>query len=256
MLLSQGSTQLCLPAHRLGESASASASASASVPNLILLQGPCPFARRPIGDPLTGTGGHHGHPQFGRRQDASRAPKDLAQGHVLVSRWVYRAGRIVRGRGTSRGARRGWYRGGAGPIVRNSLFTSCQARSAVDPSSSSSQPWPYPANIMVGCFGRAKDGQTIRLDLDNELEGVSSASSSVFTLLRRVLSVPLTPQTHNGSRALSSLPSSRILQGATSRGMTTRSSNRRVFPSKNSPTRLPPPRESPMGSLTKGRWRD
>ncbi|RSH82253.1 NADH pyrophosphatase [Saitozyma podzolica] len=35
---------------------------------------------------------------------------------------------------------------------------------------SSSQPWPYPANIMVGCFGRAKDGQTIRLDLDNELE--------------------------------------------------------------------------------------
>jgi NAD+ diphosphatase len=24
---------------------------------------------------------------------------------------------------------------------------------------------------MVGCFGRAKDGQTIRLDLDNELEG-------------------------------------------------------------------------------------
>ncbi|KAK4685415.1 NAD+ diphosphatase, partial [Tremellales sp. Uapishka_1] len=35
---------------------------------------------------------------------------------------------------------------------------------------SSSQPWPYPSNIMVGCFGRAKDGQTIRLDLDNELE--------------------------------------------------------------------------------------
>ena len=24
---------------------------------------------------------------------------------------------------------------------------------------------------MVGCFGRAKDGQTIRFDLDNELEG-------------------------------------------------------------------------------------
>lgn len=24
---------------------------------------------------------------------------------------------------------------------------------------------------MVGCFGRAKPGQTIRLDLDNELEG-------------------------------------------------------------------------------------
>lgn len=25
---------------------------------------------------------------------------------------------------------------------------------------------------MVGCFGRAKDGQTIRMDLDNELEGM------------------------------------------------------------------------------------
>lgn len=35
---------------------------------------------------------------------------------------------------------------------------------------SSSQPWPYPANLMVGCFGRAEDGQDIRLDLDNELE--------------------------------------------------------------------------------------
>jgi len=27
---------------------------------------------------------------------------------------------------------------------------------------------------MVGCFGRAKDGQTIRLDLDNELEGAAT----------------------------------------------------------------------------------
>lgn len=34
----------------------------------------------------------------------------------------------------------------------------------------SSQPWPYPANLMVGCYGRAREGQTIRLDLDNELE--------------------------------------------------------------------------------------
>lgn len=25
---------------------------------------------------------------------------------------------------------------------------------------------------MVGCFGRAKDGQIIRMDLDNELEGM------------------------------------------------------------------------------------
>ncbi|CED85528.1 NADH pyrophosphatase I of the Nudix family of hydrolases [Phaffia rhodozyma] len=34
----------------------------------------------------------------------------------------------------------------------------------------SSQPWPYPANLMVGCFGWADENQTIRLDLDNELE--------------------------------------------------------------------------------------
>ncbi|KAK8854679.1 hypothetical protein IAR55_003418 [Kwoniella newhampshirensis] len=58
---------------------------------------------------------------------------------------------------------------------------------------SSSQPWPYPANLMVGCFGRANDGQTIRLDLDNELEDaqwfsrslisslVSSSTSSAYT---------------------------------------------------------------------------
>lgn len=34
----------------------------------------------------------------------------------------------------------------------------------------SSQPWPYPANLMIGCYGRAKEGQKIRLDLDNELQ--------------------------------------------------------------------------------------
>lgn len=42
----------------------------------------------------------------------------------------------------------------------------------------SSQPWPYPANLMVGCFGRADENQTIRLDLDNELEGESRFLSS------------------------------------------------------------------------------
>ncbi|WVR09506.1 hypothetical protein IAU60_006574 [Kwoniella sp. DSM 27419] len=46
---------------------------------------------------------------------------------------------------------------------------------------SSSQPWPYPANLMVGCFGRAKDGQTIRLDLDNELEDAQWVPRSVLT---------------------------------------------------------------------------
>ena len=35
---------------------------------------------------------------------------------------------------------------------------------------------------MVGCFGRAKPDQTIRLDLDNELEGMSSLYLGVAAL--------------------------------------------------------------------------
>ncbi|KAM0756506.1 hypothetical protein T439DRAFT_321210 [Meredithblackwellia eburnea MCA 4105] len=34
----------------------------------------------------------------------------------------------------------------------------------------SSQPWPYPSSLMIGAIGVAKPSQTIRLDLDNELE--------------------------------------------------------------------------------------
>ncbi|ORY80302.1 NUDIX hydrolase domain-like protein [Leucosporidium creatinivorum] len=34
----------------------------------------------------------------------------------------------------------------------------------------SSQPWPYPSSLMIGAIGVAKEGQTIRCDLDNELE--------------------------------------------------------------------------------------
>ncbi|KIJ25743.1 hypothetical protein M422DRAFT_216569 [Sphaerobolus stellatus SS14] len=33
----------------------------------------------------------------------------------------------------------------------------------------SSQPWPYPANLMVGCYASADSSQAIRIDLDNEL---------------------------------------------------------------------------------------
>jgi len=35
----------------------------------------------------------------------------------------------------------------------------------------SSQPWPYPANLMVGCYAYADSSQVIRTDLDNELAG-------------------------------------------------------------------------------------
>lgn len=36
---------------------------------------------------------------------------------------------------------------------------------------------------MVGCFGRANDGQTIRLDLDNELEGAHWGSCANIQLI-------------------------------------------------------------------------
>ncbi|KAK6910783.1 NAD+ diphosphatase [Kwoniella mangroviensis CBS 8886] len=52
---------------------------------------------------------------------------------------------------------------------------------------SSSQPWPFPSNLMVGTFGRAKDGQTIRLDLDNELEDAQWFPKS---LIQRIISSP------------------------------------------------------------------
>ncbi|KAG9101037.1 nucleolar DEAD-box protein required for synthesis of 60S ribosomal subunit [Ceratobasidium sp. 370] len=35
----------------------------------------------------------------------------------------------------------------------------------------SGQPWPYPANLMIGCYATANSSQPIRTDLDNELEG-------------------------------------------------------------------------------------
>ncbi|KDQ28273.1 hypothetical protein PLEOSDRAFT_28295, partial [Pleurotus ostreatus PC15] len=35
----------------------------------------------------------------------------------------------------------------------------------------SGQPWPYPANLMVGYYARADSSKPIRVDLDNELEG-------------------------------------------------------------------------------------
>lgn len=37
----------------------------------------------------------------------------------------------------------------------------------------SSQPWPYPNSLMIGCICVAEENQTIRLDLDNELDGAS-----------------------------------------------------------------------------------
>lgn len=35
----------------------------------------------------------------------------------------------------------------------------------------STQPWPFPANLMIGCIGQAiKDGEVISLENDKELE--------------------------------------------------------------------------------------
>lgn len=57
-------------------------------------------------------------------------------------------------------------------------FFSCLQRDVSDTRSEltndfscSSQPWPYPSSLMMGCWGIVKEGSTIRTDLDNELEG-------------------------------------------------------------------------------------
>ncbi|KAG1798332.1 NUDIX hydrolase domain-like protein [Suillus subaureus] len=44
----------------------------------------------------------------------------------------------------------------------------------------SGQPWPYPANLMVGYYATADSSAPIRTDLDNELEGQSSAAESLM----------------------------------------------------------------------------
>ena len=63
---------------------------------------------------------------------------------------------------------------------------------------------------MVGCFGRAaKNGQEIRLDLDNELEGASAPAPAPAPALETLDEDDgLTPQTRNGFRDLKSQPSS------------------------------------------------
>ncbi|KAF8070394.1 NUDIX hydrolase domain-like protein [Lyophyllum atratum] len=52
----------------------------------------------------------------------------------------------------------------------------------------SAQPWPYPANLMVGFYARADSAEKIRLDLDNEL-----ADARWFTRdeIRAVLGHPI-----------------------------------------------------------------
>jgi hypothetical protein len=46
---------------------------------------------------------------------------------------------------------------------------------------------------MVGCFGRAKPDQTIRLDLDNELEGTPPRYLDVAALTNRCPILPPIP---------------------------------------------------------------
>ncbi|KAF8633439.1 hypothetical protein AX17_004609 [Amanita inopinata Kibby_2008] len=52
----------------------------------------------------------------------------------------------------------------------------------------SAQPWPYPANLMVGFYARADSKQVIRTDLDNELVGLSFKDARWFTR-QEVLSI-------------------------------------------------------------------
>jgi len=58
---------------------------------------------------------------------------------------------------------------------------------------------------MVGCFGRAKPDQTIRLDLDNELEGMLPHFSGVAALTNRCPILPAIPHrqaSRNRGRAI------------------------------------------------------
>ena len=58
---------------------------------------------------------------------------------------------------------------------------------------------------MVGCFGRAKPDQTIRLDLDNELEGMFPLFPGVAALTNRCPILPTIPHcqaSRNGSRSI------------------------------------------------------
>ncbi|KAK7036448.1 NADH pyrophosphatase [Paramarasmius palmivorus] len=51
----------------------------------------------------------------------------------------------------------------------------------------SGQPWPYPANLMLGWYARGDSNEEIRLDLDNELEGKQHLSTRDAVSLRDIL---------------------------------------------------------------------
>lgn len=61
----------------------------------------------------------------------------------------------------------------------------------------SSQPWPYPSSLMLGAWGIAKEGSSIRTDLDNELEGAPSLFMYPYVALNltsRLLPCPAIPR--------------------------------------------------------------
>lgn len=52
----------------------------------------------------------------------------------------------------------------------------------------SSQPWPFPGSLMIGCLATAEEGTEIRTDLDNELE---SADFYPLSTVKAALSISL-----------------------------------------------------------------
>ncbi|KDQ55689.1 hypothetical protein JAAARDRAFT_37099 [Jaapia argillacea MUCL 33604] len=61
----------------------------------------------------------------------------------------------------------------------------------------STQPWPYPANLMVGFYATADSSQPIRTDLDNELEDAQwYTRSEVLTILGRPGGTSFTRRDH------------------------------------------------------------
>ncbi|EMD33692.1 hypothetical protein CERSUDRAFT_159950 [Gelatoporia subvermispora B] len=61
----------------------------------------------------------------------------------------------------------------------------------------STQPWPYPANLMVGFYATADASQPIRVDLDNELEDARwYTRDEILTVLNHAAGATLTDRDH------------------------------------------------------------
>ncbi|OCH87878.1 hypothetical protein OBBRIDRAFT_795792 [Obba rivulosa] len=86
----------------------------------------------------------------------------------------------------------------------------------------STQPWPYPANLMVGFFATADASKPIRVDLDNELEDARwYTRAEILEVLNHVAGATLTDRDHQkmaevqeaGGTAPKSVSAAKLLAG-------------------------------------------